>query len=62
MVTLLDGAVRMFDPDQAGYGPLSDGVPEAIGAGGDSEKQLPPPPRVSRPVHDEDKTVQLRKP
>lgn len=39
----------------------SDGVPEAIGEEGESEKQMPPPPRSSRPVRDYDKTRPFRK-
>lgn len=39
----------------------SDGVPEPVGDGGDSEKELPPPPRMSRPFDDDDPTVPMRK-
>ncbi len=46
----------------AGFGPLSNGIPEPIGNHGESEREMPPPPRASRPVCDYDKTQQMRKP
>lgn len=45
----------------AGAGPLSDGIPEPIGRGGSSEREMPPPPPASRPLYDADKTVRMRK-
>jgi hypothetical protein len=44
----------------AGYGDISDGVPEAIGSDRET-KRMPPPPRVSRPLYDCDKTQPVRK-
>lgn len=40
---------------------LSDGVPEPVGDKGDSERLMPPAPRVSRPLDDEDKTRPIRR-
>lgn len=40
---------------------ISDGVPEPIGDYGESERALPPPPKVSRPLYDTDKTIPMRK-
>lgn len=43
----------------AGFGPLSNGIPEAIGSHGESEREMPPPPGRRRL---DDKTQQMRKP
>ncbi len=45
----------------AGFGPISDGIPEKIGNGGDSERKMPGAPRCSRPLYDTDKTAPMRK-
>ena len=45
----------------AGEGPISDGVPEPIGNAGESEREMPKAPRVSRPVYDFDKTMPNRR-
>lgn len=44
----------------AGDGDESDGVPEMIGSDRETTK-MPPPPRVSRPLYDTDKTQPVRK-
>lgn len=45
----------------AGFGPLSDGVPELLGDGGESERLMPDPPRKSEPLMSFDKTAQYRR-
>jgi hypothetical protein len=49
------------DKMPAGYGPVSDGVPEPRGQGGDSEREMPPPPRTSRKMSQLEATVKMRK-
>lgn len=44
----------------AGFGPISDGIPQPIGDGGDSEDVMPRPPRTSVQV-DVDQTKRMRK-
>ncbi len=45
----------------AGYGPISDGIPEPIGDGGDSENKMPRAPRRSTPIIELDKTQPIRR-
>ncbi len=49
-----DDTIRTLD--------ISDGVPEFIGDGGESELRMPRPPRASTPLSDVDKTARMRKP
>jgi hypothetical protein len=42
----------------AGFGPISDGVPERIG---EDDFTMPSAPRVSRPAYDADQTKRMRK-
>lgn len=51
----------MQETTLAGFGPISDGIPEAIGDGGSSETRMPAAPRVSRALIDYDKTAPTRK-
>ncbi len=46
---------------RAGFGPISNGVPLPIGDGGESERELPPPPPASRPMRELDKTLKFRR-
>ncbi len=46
----------------AGEGPVSDGVPEPRGQGGDSEREMPPPPPGSRKMSELEPTKKMRKP
>lgn len=45
----------------AGFGPLSDGVPLPRGAGGDSELEMPAPPKRSYAIAEADTTKRMRK-
>lgn len=53
--------VRWYDKDRdkAGFGPLSNGIPEAMGKGGESEASMPPP--IGHPVRSSRDTVPMRK-
>jgi hypothetical protein len=50
-----------YDSKRPGYGPISDGVPEAIGDAGESERLMPPPPKASRILPEYEHTVPMRK-
>lgn len=47
------------DKDKAGFGPLSNGVPELLGKGGESERSMPPP--IGVPVRSTRDTIPMRK-
>lgn len=48
----------------AGSGPLSDGIPRSVGDGGDSEREMPDPPKASKRISSlgADDTQPMRKP
>jgi hypothetical protein len=53
-------ALEDFPYMLAGYGPLSDGVPESL-EGGEYQHTMPAAPLCSKPMCDADQTKRMRK-
>lgn len=58
----LDATIEhWYDTKRPGYGPLSDGVPEPIGDGGESEALMPRAPKGSKALYEYEHTIPMRK-